>query len=211
VPVQRKRFREGISWGQNNTLIECAWKHATNRAFKKYRSFISRVSAENSLNKTHIACGAMVFRSHFPYFNHSVVFTRALHWSLSWARPIQSIPSHPISLWSVLTLSTYLRIGLLSGLFLSGFPTNILYAFLFSLIRATSAAHLILLDLIILIILGEERFNQSYCYNHQLQREYLSMYYITLNLLDRRNPFIIKDRTKQLLNIICVSKILVHV
>jgi hypothetical protein len=26
------------------------------------------------------------------------VFTRALHWSLSWARSIQSIPSHPISL-----------------------------------------------------------------------------------------------------------------
>jgi hypothetical protein len=26
------------------------------------------------------------------------VFTRALHWSLSWARSIQSIPYHPISL-----------------------------------------------------------------------------------------------------------------
>jgi hypothetical protein len=24
------------------------------------------------------------------------VFTRALHWSISWARSIQSIPSHPI-------------------------------------------------------------------------------------------------------------------
>jgi hypothetical protein len=34
-------------------------------------------------------------------------------------------------------LSTYLRLGLPSGLFPSGFPTNILYAFLFSPIRAT--------------------------------------------------------------------------
>jgi hypothetical protein len=32
------------------------------------------------------------------------IFTRALHWSLSWARSIQSIPSHPISVRFILTL-----------------------------------------------------------------------------------------------------------
>jgi hypothetical protein len=58
----------------------------------------------------------------------SSVFTRVLHWPLSCARSIQSIPSHSIPLSSILILSTYLRPGLPSGPFPSGFPTNILYA-----------------------------------------------------------------------------------
>jgi hypothetical protein len=54
------------------------------------------------------------------------VFTRALYWPLSWARSIQSIPSYPISLRSILILFTHLRLGLPFGLFPSGFPTNII-------------------------------------------------------------------------------------
>jgi hypothetical protein len=43
-----------------------------------------------------------------------------------------------------------------SDLFPSGFPSNILYAFIFAPIRATYRAHLILLGIRILIILGKE-------------------------------------------------------
>jgi hypothetical protein len=54
------------------------------------------------------------------------VFTRALYWSLSWARSIKFIPLHSISLRFILILSTHVRLGLPSSLFPSGFPTNIL-------------------------------------------------------------------------------------
>jgi hypothetical protein len=95
----------------------------------------------------------------FPVFygtrKFNTVFTRALHWSLFWAISIQSTPSHPISLRYTLILSSHLPLDHPSGLFSSGVPTNILHACLFFPIRATCPAHLIFLDLIILIILGE--------------------------------------------------------
>jgi hypothetical protein len=60
-------------------------------------------------------------------------------------------------------LSIHLRLGRSSGLFPAGFPINNLYTFLFSPNRVTCPAHLIFLDLIIHMILGE-------VYNHAAPR-----------------------------------------
>jgi hypothetical protein len=73
------------------------------------------------------------------------------------ARPFHTTPS---CLYIYLKL-TFLHLGLPSRLIPSAFPTNNLYVFLFSLICTTFPAHLIL-DLIILIILGEVHKSRSF-------------------------------------------------
>jgi hypothetical protein len=54
------------------------------------------------------------------------VFTKARHWTPSWATWIQLAPSIPISVKSILMLSSHLRLGLPSGLLPSGLPTKTL-------------------------------------------------------------------------------------
>ena len=96
----------------------------------------------------------------FPAFHGTRRFITALtnvrHLSLSWARLIQSIYTHPTSWRFILIFSTHLRLGLPSGIFPSGFPTKTLYTPFSSLIRATCPTHLILLDFITRTILGEQ-------------------------------------------------------
>jgi hypothetical protein len=69
------------------------------------------------------------------------MFTWPRCWTLSWARWIQSTSSHTIYLRWILKLSSYLRLGLSSGLFPSGFPTKVVYSFLISPVHATCHAH----------------------------------------------------------------------
>jgi hypothetical protein len=84
------------------------------------------------------------------------VLTKTRHWTLSWANRIQFAPSIPISLRSILMLSSYLRLGLPSGLLPSGVTTKTLQTPLPSSMHATCPAHLNHLDLITLTIFGEE-------------------------------------------------------
>jgi hypothetical protein len=69
------------------------------------------------------------------------VFTRALHWSLSLARSIQSIPPHPISVRSILILSTHLHLGLPGGLLPSGLSWQLLMTLTDLRSRLTEESH----------------------------------------------------------------------
>jgi len=71
------------------------------------------------------------------------IVTRPCHWTLSWARWIQSTPSHSI-FWRFVLIFSHLCPGLLSGLFPLGFPTKIWYAFLISPMHATCPTNHIL-------------------------------------------------------------------
>jgi hypothetical protein len=103
------------------------------------------------------------FPTFYGTWRFIIMFTRTLHWSLSWARWIQSIPFHSIYVRPILILSSRLRLCLPNGLVPSVFPTNNLYAFFFYPKCATWHAHLIILDLIILFCVEYKLWSSALC------------------------------------------------
>jgi hypothetical protein len=87
--------------------------------------------------------------------NFPIPYTWTCNWSLSWARLIKPVPPRPISLMSILILSSHLHLDLPSCLFPYGFPNKTLHSF-FSHQMYHISSHLILLNLIILIIFAEK-------------------------------------------------------
>jgi hypothetical protein len=81
--------------------------------------------------------------------------------------PYESNPHLPtvFSFDQFLILFSRLRLGLPSGLFPPGFPAETFYVFLISPMRAAWLAYLIILDMIILLIFGDEHkfWSSSFC------------------------------------------------
>jgi len=83
------------------------------------------------------------------------VFTKLWHCTLFWARWIWSKISNFIYSRVILIVLQFMPC-LPSGLFPSAYQNKILYTFLITPMCTTSPAHLILLDLITLIVFGEQ-------------------------------------------------------
>ena len=85
--------------------------------------------------------------------------------SLPWSQQLATFSilrcMNPVNaLLSILILSYHLRLCLIISLFPAGFPTKILYIFIFSSIRAICSIHPFLRDLINLIILQTKNHKQ---------------------------------------------------
>jgi len=87
------------------------------------------LNAAHSFLRILIGCElAQKFLTIYAVRRFITAFTNSRHLSLSWASSIHSMSSLPTSWRYILILSSHLRLGLPSGLFLSGFPTKTLYS-----------------------------------------------------------------------------------
>jgi len=103
-----------------------------------------------SVNVTRVCCwpsawSGVILEKLIPAFDGTRMFitmlTRSRHFYVSWARWIQSTSSQSVSLRSTFVLSSHVMYVYVTSL-LQGFPTKILYVFIFSPIRVICPSHL---------------------------------------------------------------------
>jgi len=97
------------------------------------------------------------------------MFTRARYWTISRAIWIQSTPFAPISIRSIINLSSHLLLGLQINFFSSRFPTNILYVYRICPMRAICLANFIIVQVIKLLI---TQYPAAFCYSLHLRSKY---------------------------------------
>jgi len=89
------------------------------------------------------------FHASYRTWKFIIVYRREGHWTLSWATWVQSAPLHSVYLRFILILSSYLCLGLKSGL------SPFVWISHFSMLT-TCATHYVILDFVSLIIFREE-------------------------------------------------------
>jgi hypothetical protein len=119
-----------IKSGTNSMETRPSWEAASRSATRKFPKILWNPKVHYCVHKS-----------------HSLVPT------LSQINPVHTTPSYLSKIHFNINPPS-VRLVLSSGLFPSGFPTRILYAFLLLPMRSTCFTHLILLDFSILITLG---------------------------------------------------------
>jgi hypothetical protein len=92
-------------------------------------TYITNYTNWAPLAKPHVPQLFKNFPTFYGNWRFIIVFTRALHWSLSSARSIQLITTRLTSLRLILLLYSHLRPSLPSGLFPSALPTKFLHVY----------------------------------------------------------------------------------
>jgi hypothetical protein len=119
--IARDRGLQGTDFGHGETeTVTCRsvfifCKTRDKNLFTDAYAFYCKLTNSMELNTTREATRGPAFHGTRRF---NTEFTTALHLFLSRARPIHSTSSHPTSPRSILILSTHLRLGLLSRLFL---------------------------------------------------------------------------------------------
>jgi hypothetical protein len=159
--VSTHRPLRGPSWDWRELCIDCrqsettetnsTWTRLIARGGYNGYNIASRITNSKELTPWNAAShtGTQEFAKMLWNPKCITVFTRALHWSLSWARLIKFIPRHPVTLRSISILSSHLYLGLPRRLFPSGLPTKSPIFIPLLPMSTTYSAYLILLDFIL--------------------------------------------------------------